>query len=394
LVICDRQDVGHNPPWDYQDLSPLSSALILEDVLHRHRQQPFNLADDPPLSVLLLRIAPQQHVLSLVHHYVAFDAWSLGLFYRELSLAYAAYAGGSMPHLPPLPFAYADVGVWQQSPAYAEHLAAMSHYWRWQLAKHGSVPALSGSSPAPAPSFAASSFEFVVPGGTLRRLEQLAQRENATLFMLLLASLQTLLARYTRRTEVAVGATVTNRHSLEAEAVLGNFSNRLLLWGNLEGNPSFRQLLRRTRGTTLNAYARQDFPVDSAAVELNPRLEGQGELFPVMLDYINAPLPAPTLRGLAVSRMPAAIDESAYPLHVTARRGHDHLRVRLQVRPDFDVRTTVPHMACHWNTLLAAIAEDPQQRIEHLPIVKSFETWNGAWRGPAQTLSKSNGARL
>jgi non-ribosomal peptide synthetase component F len=98
----------------------------------------------------------------------------------------------------------------------------------------------------------------------LHRLELLAQRENATLFMLLLASLQTLLARYTQRTEIAVGTVVANRPSMDAESLLGNFSNRLLLRGNLAGNPTFRQLLRRVRGSTRgHAPSRPALPRDA-----------------------------------------------------------------------------------------------------------------------------------
>lgn len=384
----------------HSDLSPLSSTIVLEELLLQHRSRRFDLAGDPPLAVLLIRVAPQCHVLSLVHHFVAFDHWSLRLFNRELGLAYSAFAAGGAPQLSPPPFGYADYAAWQHSSENQERLADMSHFWRWQLTKalasRGDAQSRAQAAAAsPAPSFGASSFEFCVPAGTLRRLELQARRENATLFMLLLASLQTLLMHYLQRTELAVSTLAANRQPLATEAVLGNFSNRLLLWGNLSGNPSFRQLLRRVRGTTLNAYARQEVPLDLLAAELLGAGGGQGELFPVMLNYVNEPLPALNLRGLAVRPIPAHNDWSEHPLHVTAQRSHDHLRVRLQMWPDFAVRTTVPHMACHWNTLLAAIADHPEQRIGSLPIVKNLARDPlGPWLGCASSLFDSSAARL
>jgi hypothetical protein len=379
---------------DYRDLVPLTSTVMLEALLEQHKSKPIDLTCDPPLSALLLRVAPGRHILSLVHHFIAFDSWSLGIFNRDLSVAYAAFAAESVPQLAAPPLRFADYAAWQHAPENEEHLAELSHFWRWQLAKAAGA----GACPRPgstAPDFSTASFEFCVPAGTLRRLELLAQRENATLFMLLLASLQVLLSRCTQRTELAVGTLVANRQLWETEEVVGNFTNRLLLWGNLSGNPTFRQLLRRTRGTTLNAYARQDVPLDRVAAALYGGHPAPGDLCPVMLDYINEPLLAPSLHGLAVTQLLAHSAQSEYPLHVTVQRTHGHLRVRLQMWPDFGLRTTVPHMAYHWNTLLGALAENPEQQIGSLPLVKPApKSMLGAWLGPANSLSNSPAVQL
>jgi hypothetical protein len=374
-----------------------ASSAVVDDLLYMHMQRPFDLAGDLPLSALLVQVAPERHILSLVHHFAAFDYWSLLLFNRELGECYSAYAAGVTPVLPPLPFTHADYAVWQHSPANEERLAESSHYWRLQLAKRTRTPGAPGDRPLPAhKTFAADSFEFCIPTAMLRRLEILAQHENATLFMLLLASLQTLLARYMQRSEIAVGTTIANRSWIETESLLGNFSNRLLLWGNLAGNPTFRQLLRRVRGATLNAYARQEVPLDRVAADLHGPGAGQEDLFHVMFDYTNEPLEAPQLRGLAVTRMPIQALQSQYPLHVAAQRGHDHLRLRLQVWPDFEVRTAVPHMAYHWNTLLSAIADDPEQHIDSLPLTRhqARPIAAGGWLAAADPLSNSRPARL
>ena len=374
----------------FETVSARPSTLTMDDLLHRQIARPFDLTTDLPLSAQLLQTAPERHILSLVHHVAAFDYWSLSLFNRELAHCYNAYAGGSMPTLPDVPFAYADYAVWQHSPENQARLAGISHYWRWQLAKrapNGGTPA--GEPHQAAATFTADSFEFCLPSPMLRRLERLAQHDNATLFMLLLGSLQTLLRRYTGQHQIAVGALVANRPSLESEQLLGNFSNRLLLWGNLGGNPTFRQLLHRVRSATLDAYARLDMPLEQVAADAS-------ELFPVMFDYVNEPLASPHLHGLTVTRIPIQAGESEYPLHVTAQRSEDHLRVRLQVRPDFAVRTAVPHMAYHWNTLLSAIAEDPEQNIDSLPLTRNQprQHTGGSWFARPPSLSNSPAARL
>ncbi len=337
-----------------------------------------------------------------MHHFAAFDYWSLALFNRELAHCYNAYAAGRVPSLPGLPFTYADYAVWQHAPENQARLAAMSHYWRWQLAKRTPAGTPAGGPPdQAATTFAADSFEFCLPAPMLRRLERFAQHENATLFMLLLGSLQTLLSRYTGQHHIAIGALVANRPTLESELLLGNFSNPLLLWGNLAGNPTFRQLLQRVRSATLDAYARQDMPLEQVAAELgaqSPPENGAtpGELFPVMFDYVNEPLAPPNFHDLVVTRLPVHAPASQYPLHVTAQRSDNHLRVRLQVRPDFPVRTAVPHMAYHWNTLLSAIAEDPGQALDRLPLTRNRPRVNASdsWIARPGSLSNSPAARL
>jgi hypothetical protein len=388
-----------HPAYAFDAPAAPPQPLTVDDLLYRQVARPFDLTADLPLSAQLLRIAPDRHILSLVHHFAAFDYWSLNLFNRELGHCYNAYAGGSMPTLPPLPYTYADYAVWQHSSENQEHLAEMSHYWRWQLAKRTHAGAGPSERPSqPVTSFAADSFEFCLPASTLQRLERLAQHENATLFMLLLGSLQVLLSRYTGRHQIAAGVLVANRPALESELLLGNFSNRLLLWGNLSGNPTFRQLLHRVRSATLDAYARQEMPLERVARDLNPEccMVSSGELFPVMFDYVNEPLVAPNMYGLSITRIPIQSGESEYPLHVTAQRSENHLRVRLQVRPDFAVRTAVSHMAYHWNTMLSAIAEDPEQQIESLPLTRnqprSYPA--GSWLARPASLSSSHAVRL
>jgi hypothetical protein len=346
----------------------LSAPFHLQELLHQHQRQPFDLQCDAPLSALLIREGTDRHTLSLVHHAWGFDPWSLSLFNRELRRCYDDIHKGVTPRLPPLPFAYADYAAWQHSPANAQRLAAMSHYWRWQLARPLPAMAPTHGRPLRGPlSYSADSFEFCVRASTLQRLEAIARRENATLFMLLLSSLHALLGRYSHLEEIGIGTVVANRQPSETESLLGNFTNLLVLRGSLAGNPSFRQLLRRVRGVTLNAYARQEVPLAPLMDELR-RTAGVSSPFHARFDYINEPLAAPAFDGLDVTRLPALTQEIEHPLQITAQLTHDHLRIRLQARTDCQIQTSVQQMACHWNTLLSAIADNPELPIDSLPL--------------------------
>jgi non-ribosomal peptide synthetase component F len=78
--------------------------------------------------------------------------------------------------------------------------------------------------------------------------------------MTLLAAFKLLLVRYTGVEDIAVGSPIAGRNRPELENLIGIFLNTLVLRTDLSGNPSFRELLRRIRQTTMDAYTHQDIP--------------------------------------------------------------------------------------------------------------------------------------
>src|SRR5207344_1731111 len=99
-----------------------------------------------------------------------------------------------------------------------------------------------------------------------------ARREGATLFMVLLAAFQALLARYSGQDDLAVGSPVAGRNRMETEELIGFFVNTLVLRGDLSadkaGAPAFRELPSRLRETALAAPRHQHVAFEQLAQEL------------------------------------------------------------------------------------------------------------------------------
>ncbi|MEO0768567.1 MAG: condensation domain-containing protein, partial [Cyanobacteria bacterium J06649_4] len=100
-------------------------------------------------------------------------------------------------------------------------------------------------------------------------LKQLSRQHSATLFMLLMAAFQSLLHRYSRVEDVAVGTPISNRPQASLEGVLGMFVNTLVLRGDFSTDLPFTRLLEKMRSTALNAYANQDVPFEQLLEVLN-----------------------------------------------------------------------------------------------------------------------------
>ena len=90
--------------------------------------------------------------------------------------------------------------------------------------------------------------------------------------MTLLTAFNILLYRYSGQDDIIVGTPIANRNLPELEQLIGVFINTLALRTNLSGDLGFRELLRRVRDISLEAYTHQDLPFEKLLVEaLKPK---------------------------------------------------------------------------------------------------------------------------
>lgn len=335
----------------------------------------FDLARDLLVRATLLRFSPKHHVLLLTMHHIATDGWSLGVFLKELSALYAAFADASPSPLPDLPIQYADYTQWQGGMLQGEYLDRLLAYWKARL--QGIPEQLELPTDRPRPpvmSFRGATVDFSVPPHLTAELHALSRSEEATLFMTLLAAWQLLLSRYSGAKDVVVGSPVAGRNLAELEGLIGFFANTLPLRSNLSGNPPFREFLRKVREMTLEAYTHQDLPFERLVEELQPkRYPNRNPLFQAMFVLQNAPSSQLELPDLEVSRLPIKNSTLRFDLTLSVRTLKDGLRGSLEYSTDLFEAATITRLLGHFQTLLHGIVTDPQRRIDELPLLTQPE---------------------
>lgn len=363
---------------EFHDLSTLAEskrAQQVQELTAREANWPFDLARGPLFRAVLLKLAHREHVLLTTMHHIVSDGWSQGVFSMELGELYDAFCQGRKPDLPELEVQPADYALWQRGWLHGRVLEEQLHYWRGQLEGLSTLE-LPTDRPRPAvASYQGGMLEFDIPAELALPLRKLSRSENATLYMVLLAAFQVLLARYSGQDDITVGSPIAGRSELELDSLIGFFINTLVMRSDLSENPTFRQLLTRVKTTAMGAYAHQDLPFEKIVKELRPeRHLAQQPLFQVMFGLHNFPDEPLELSGLAwvpvdTEHKTAIFDLS---LHVFDEP-QGRMSAMLEYATDLFDEPTIERLAQHWLNLLEAVAKDPDTPIQRLSILGEDE---------------------
>jgi amino acid adenylation domain-containing protein len=363
------------PVVDLQSLPEAEQSAEVGRRTEEHAQRTLDLATPPLIRASLLKLAPDSHVLLLAVHHIAFDGWSIGLLTQELSLLYSAFVRGEPSRLPELPIQYADYARWQRDRLRAEHLASQLDFWKRYLVGAPQNLDLPLDRPRSSVQTFRGRMEYFSLSRTLTTaLREVSLQNRVTLFMTLLAGLQTLLHRYTAQDDMIVGSPVANRQRPETEGLMGLFVNILVLRNDLSGDPTFAELLERVRESTLSAYAHQELPFEKLVEELRPARDlSRNPLYQVMFALENTAWRDLELAGLKVNASPLHNGGAKVDLTLYLSSTGDGLNGAIEYNTDLFDSGTIRRMTEHSRILLTAASAYPSLRISQLPLLTTEE---------------------
>ncbi|MGR2707781.1 amino acid adenylation domain-containing protein [Pseudomonas sp. S191] len=364
-------------------------ASQLEAWVQAQIAHPFDLEQGPLLRVKVLQLAPDEHVLVLVLHHIVSDGWSMQVMVDELVQMYVAYSQGKDVQLPALPIQYPDYALWQRSWMEAGEKERQLGYWRERLGGEQPVLELPLDHPRPAvQSYRGARLDVSVEAALVNGLKALAQREGVTLFMLLLASFQTLLYRYSGQSDIRVGVPIANRNRAETERLIGFFVNTQVLKADIDGQMTFSQVLAQVKQRALEAQSHQDLPFEQLVEALQPeRSLSHNPLFQVMFNHQtegHKTRAAQQLPGLALEALEWGDQSAQFDLSLDTQESPEGLAASLTYATDLFNAATVERMAQHWQALLRAVVARAGNRVAQLAMLTKDEQrrvlhdWNHA----------------
>ncbi len=360
--------VASLPVVDLGGLRQGSRESVARRLARIEARRAFDLEAAPLHRRVLVRMAPEEHVLLLTFHHLVFDGGSVGVYIRELEALYPALRDGRSPRLPEPPIQYGDYAAWQKERLDGEVLRSRLDARARQLADAPTYLELPADRPRPStPSFRGGVRRAASSAEAASGLQKLARDAGATPFMALLAVFAALLHRLTHRDDLLVGAPVSSREHRETRHLMGLFVNLLAVRIDLSGEPSLRELLDRVRTSALEAYAHRHLPFALLVEELRPeRSLGGNPVVQVFFHLEEADRPEADLGGLAVRPETLHGGSAKFDLTLTLRDGPDGYAGRLEHSLDLFDAATVERWSRHFERILDAAVTQPDHPLGSL----------------------------
>ncbi len=381
-IVFETADVD----LKFVDLDNAEGQNAVIEIARELAEKPFDLSQSPLFRATLAKTGQEEHFLILVLHHTVSDQWTVGILLKELNAFYSAEISGEPAVLPTLPIQYADYAAWQHNWLSSDEFNDQLSYWRDELVGAPSLLELPTDKPRPAVQrYEGSQATAILNGDSRDQIRSFCEREGVTVFMLMLATWELLLYRYSGQDQVVVGTPIAGRTCRETEDLVGFFVNTLAIRGDLSGDPTFRELLHRTRERALGAYANQDLPLEKLVEEVNPeRNLSYTPLFQVMFTLQNTPGFADMVGSLAVERLRLKKESAKFDLSLDIFERPTGYELQLEFNTDLFLKETAERILSHIKTLIRSLLEDPSQRISGAKLLSDGELtqilddWNSA----------------
>ncbi|NJM72004.1 MAG: amino acid adenylation domain-containing protein, partial [Scytonema sp. RU_4_4] len=395
------QQINLEQPIDFQQIDATngSESELKEEVFAAYKS-PFDLEHGPIMRVRVFTRSQQEHILLLVIHHIVAEGWSIGILLDELKVLYPAFTTGREATLPP-PVHFHEYVRWQRTIIESAEGERLWQYWQQQLA--GELPVLNLPTDRPRPSvqtYNGASYPLYLSETLTQQLKELAQSESTTLYTILLAAFNVLLHRYTDQDNILVGSPTASRHRPEFTQIVGYLVNPVVIRTNLSANLTFREFLTQVRNTVIAAIAHQDYPFPLIAKRLQPHRDSSRSTIFQASFVLQKLQQTPDVLKLYSSQVGTTIkwgelvlepyeipqQEGQFDLDLEIVEGNSSVFGTFKYNTDLFDRSTIERMASHFENLLSAIVDNPQQLVSELPLLSAAERhqllvkWNDTTR--------------
>jgi amino acid adenylation domain-containing protein len=366
---------GVELPWQLLDWSAIAEAeqeVRLAELLRTDRGLGFDMARAPLLRLTLLRCGRAKSRLIWTFHHALLDGRSWTSILREVFAHYEAFHAGTELRLE-RPRPYRDYIGWLQE----QDFAAAEGFWR------NALKGFTAPTPLVVDHVSDADRETEIRKGDkdirlsaeiTSALRSFAEENELTLNTIVQGAWSLLLSRYSNETEVVFGATrACRRSTIEgAEAMVGVFINTLPIRVRVNPDTTLVPWLKELRAQSVAMRAYEHTPLDK--VQRWSNVPAGRPLFESILVFENFDLTS-LLRsqgGYWTNREFHLFQQTNYPVTLAVYGGTE-----LCLKIGFDRGrlndATAGRMLGHLQTLLEAIAKEPQQLLRDLPLLTPTE---------------------
>ncbi|QHQ59028.1 non-ribosomal peptide synthetase [Bacillus velezensis] len=334
--------------------------------------RPFCLEEAPLFRAALVKESDERHLLLTDMHHIISDGVSVNTLIKEFG---ELYAGRS---LAPMRLQYKDYAVWQRSFQEKEGYQKQEAYWLKRL--EGELPVLEFPADKPRPavrSFAGGSVSCTLDAETASGLHRIARDHGSTLYMVLLAAYNTLLARLSGQEDIIVGSPIAGRPHKDLEPILGMFVNTLAIRTEPKGDKRFTDYLAEVRQAALEAYEHQDYPFEELVERLGVQRDtSRNPLFDVMFVLQNMERESLGLNKLHLAQAADTSHKTAkFDATLYASEGSDgSISFDFEFNTDIYQKQTIKKWLSYFTRILTKVIENQAIPLGDIHVLDDAET--------------------
>ena len=360
--------------FHYEELeNGVDFEQAIEKFMDSESAIPFELEKGPLLKFFVLKGIDGEHFCMLKIHHIICDGWSMQLLFNELMTHYTLLANGKKDTFQALPFQYKDFSVFQKKRLEGEVFKKHREYWHNVL--KAPLEALRFPSYTQRPeiqTFTGTNYTHQFSRGIYHKLNNLADSKEASLFMMLVALVDTLFYRYTGQKDIVFGTSVAGRQQSELEFQIGFYVNTVALRSHIQGQQNFHHLLEGVKEMILGAFEHQEYPFDLLVDELSMERDlSRSAIFDVLVELQNyqhdlstGENPDAGQSELTVAPYARPKTKSIFDLNLEFREHQEDLYLTVNYNTDLYTAHQIEMMCAHLENLANAIDANPQLALD------------------------------
>ncbi|MFB1117101.1 amino acid adenylation domain-containing protein [Dickeya dadantii] len=340
----------------------------VDDLITRF-VRPFDLGHAPLLRVGVARVGDERHILLFDMHHIISDGVSIALLIDDFVRLYAG------EQTLPRSIHYKDFSAWQHQWLSSPASSAEEQYWLETFADQAPVLNLMTDYPRPPVlNFDGSSIELSADPVLSGKLRTLARETGATLYMVMLAAYNVMLAKYSGQHDIVVGSPVACRPLAETQNVIGMFVNTLAMRNTPHHDQTFRTFLHSVKQNAVQAFEHQNYPFEQLVEKLDiPRDASRNPLFDTLFALQNTESGRWDIAGLRFTTWPLASVTAKFDLAITAYDADEQIRFNWSYRTCLFKQATIEQMAGHFINILQQVTENVDVRLEDVNLLSATE---------------------
>ncbi|MCX6581121.1 MAG: amino acid adenylation domain-containing protein [Candidatus Aminicenantes bacterium] len=359
----DREEKIKLPQLDHD------SSFIIQHFIH-----PFDLSRAPLIRSGLITF-PDGHCTWMVDiHHIVSDGTSHTILAEDFMRLYET----GVP-LEPLPLQYKDFAQWQNQLFAGGRVKDQEDYWLRLYA--GEIPRL--NLPADYKRPAVFTFEgdrrvFELEKEDAVKFKALGARCGGTLYMNMMAALNTLFYKYTGQTDIIIGSGIAGRRHADTQGVVGMFVNTLALRNFPAGEKPYENFLREVISDSVTGFENQDVQFEELVEKLDTgRDPSRNPLFDVIMAARNFRQvnldPQWQIKNENLPGNRYKNKTSKFDLAFFISESEDDVYIELEYYTAIFKEETIERMAAHFKSVIQAVIKNPAGALKDIDILSEKE---------------------